>query len=339
MSLPEQPTTNPFLEMLEYDGAEIQGHIRDMCADQDYAEHAQLQVLWVEFFLPFFGHAQTLRTDAGKTSPIAVTIYDIEIAIHSIYCALSAFIMLTEPRPPNCSGSPFKYALWILVLLGKWSLRINENPCRPSPDTYSIVIADPEQPRNPGFAKVSLFVCGTTKSRERGGPGVSWTEGRQRVLQNATGMHPQAKLAQINNQWPNDKFYWFRAPLLRDITWIKNQISQVFSQDPALVRTLNSMLDLFREIPGLSDENAPRHTFGSCAETWGIQILATSLASGAIGTSFSMSAAQLESMETALQTEDWRYGLGLKPACSNCLYLYGVVRLNHGVTIRDYTRL
>lgn len=283
--------------------------------------------------------SQTLRSNAGQASPIAVTIYGIEIKVHSIYCALSAFIMLIEPHPPGCSGDPFLCALWILVLLGKWSLRINANPGRRSPDTYSIVIADPEQPRNPGFAKIRLFVCGTTRSRERGSLGVSWTEDRQCALQNATGIHPQAKLAQLQTECSKDKFYWLRAPLLRDIDWIKNQISKVFSQDPALVKMLNSMLDMFSEIPGVNDENAPRHTFGSCAETWGIQILATSLATGAIGTSFSMSAGQLEKMETALQTEDWRDGLGLKPACSNCLYLYGVVRMNHGVTIRDYTRL
>lgn len=250
--------------------------------------------------------------------------------------------MLANLRPPECSERPFKYSLWILVLLAKWSDRIATERDLSAPDTYSTIYADENQPRRQRLPTPPscILVCGTTKPRQRGDPNfVLWTEARQRKLGDAIGAHPQAKLANITRFAEKDKFYFNRAPLVQDVERIKTQIRQAFSRDPALVKMLTAIMDKFRDTPGVTDKNRPRHTFGSCAETWGIQVLGTTLAVGALGTSFSISGMQSEALEAALMCDDWEDKIELKPACNNCVYLYGVVALNCGVTIRDCTRL
>lgn len=52
--------------MLQYDGAQIQDYIRNMCANQHHAEHAKLQVLFAGFFLPFL-YASPFRNSLSVT--------------------------------------------------------------------------------------------------------------------------------------------------------------------------------------------------------------------------------------------------------------------------------
>lgn len=256
---------------------------------------------------------------------------------------MAAFITLRNPAAASPGGS-FESALRTLLLLGKWSHSINPNGEYPTPDTFSVTCADAGEPRGPDAQSGYLLVCGTSKAtttpRQHGNPNMRhWTEHRQRTLQDAIGVHPQAKLAELpetSTSPKRDKFSFLRAPRIEDIRKIKNQIGCAFSHDPVLVRLLNAILDKFEQTPNLGI--APRHTFGSCAETWGMQIFAKTLTDGALGTSFSIAGTQLDDLETALLGDDWESKIELKPACNNCLYLYGAIAINCGITIRDGCR-
>lgn len=291
-------------------------------------------------------HGQTLHlTLDGKLAPLTIQIHGTTIFVFSIHCALAAFITLKTPEAASRLGGSFEFALRTLLLLGKWSHSINPNGDHPTPDTFSVTCADVGEPRKPGLQTEYLLVCGTSKAttipRKHGDPNMRhWTEHRQRTLQEAIGVHPQAKLAEqpeTDTSAKRDKFSFLRAPRIEDIRKIKNQISCAFSHDPVLVRLLNAILDKFEQTPNLGI--APRHTFGSCAETWGMQIFAKTLTDGAVGTSFSIAGTQLDDLEIALLGHDWESKIELKPACNNCVYLYGAIAINCGITIRDGSRL